>query len=532
MNTLAKCLIRATIYAMPVLFAVAAGSAQARTSKLSPKISPALAKQIAAIEAQSPPQTEAGHGDHGDQASARQIPALVYMLEQANVDKAYDLESKAERGRYVFRALVATAQKSQRGLIAWLKSHKLEYKSYHLGNAIAVMDATPEIIGELASRPDVQRVVADPKIRTKMPSTDRREMIEQQPAVVGENIAKVGAERVWNEFGTRGSGIVIAGQDTGVQWDHPALKNQYRGWNGSTADHSYSWHDAIEKPVNNETVNTCGYNVKIPCDDNSHGTHTVGTVVGDDGGANKIGVAPDAKWIACRNMDAGLGAPHTYLECFEFFLAPYPQGSNAATAGKPELAPHVINNSWGCDQSEGCDGSEFLGVLKSLEAAGIMVVVSAGNSGPGCGSIESAPAHHTDETLSVGAYDHRSDKIASFSSRGPSLFDNGVGPDVTAPGVDVRSCTPGGSYAGSGWSGTSMAGPHVVGQVALMWSAAPALAGKITETIELIRATANGKSSTQTCGNIPGTSVPNNTFGYGTINAYESVKAAKAKFGE
>ena len=309
MNTLAKCLIRATIYAMPVLFAVAAGSAQARTSKLSPKISPALAKQIAAIEAQSPPQTEAGHGDHGDQASARQIPALVYMLEQANVDKAYDLESKAERGRYVFRALVATAQKSQRGLIAWLKSHKLEYKSYHLGNAIAVMDATPEIIGELASRPDVQRVVADPKIRTKMPSTDRREMIEQQPAGVGENIAKVGAERVWNEFGTRGSGIVIAGQDTGVQWDHPALKNQYRGWNGSTADHSYSWHDAIEKPVNNETVNTCGYNVKIPCDDNSHGTHTVGTVVGDDGGANKIGVAPDAKWIACRNMDAGLGAP-------------------------------------------------------------------------------------------------------------------------------------------------------------------------------------------------------------------------------
>lgn len=512
MNCFAKSLIAGSISVVCMTAMTTGAKAAIAPTTLSPKISPALAKQM---------QTE-----------ARSIPALVYMLEQANVEKAYEIESKVERGQYVFRTLVATARKSQRGLIAYLKAHKLDYKSYYLGNAVAIFDATPEIIGEVAARPDVQRVVADPKIRAKMPATDRRELIEPKPDGVGENIVKIGAERVWNEFATRGAGIVIAGQDTGVQWDHPALKNQYRGWNGTTADHTYSWHDAIAKPVNTDKVNTCGYNVKVPCDDNSHGTHTVGTVVGDDAGANKIGVAPGAKWIACRNMDAGTGAPHTYLECFEFFLAPYPQGGNAAADGKPELAPHVVNNSWGCDHNEGCDGSEFLGVLKSLEAAGIMVVASAGNSGPSCGTIEAAPAHHTEETLSVGAHDHRTDKIAGFSSRGPSVFDNSIGPDVTAPGVDVRSCTPGNGYASFGWSGTSMAGPHVVGQIALMWSAAPGLTGKIPETVELIRATAQPKTTTETCGKVPGTAVPNNTFGYGTINVYESVKAAKVKFGE
>lgn len=517
MNKYAKGLVAAILTALstgPVLAATKA------TGSLSPKISPALSRQMQALEA-----TEGAAGE-------RKIPALVFMLEQANLEKAYDLESKADRGLFVYRALVATARKSQRGLVAWLKAHKLTFKSYHLGNAIAVMDATPDIINEIAARPDVQRVVADPKVRTKLPQPQVLETIEPSPTGIGENIVKVGADRVWSEFSTNGNGIIVGGQDTGIQWDHPALKRQYRGWNGATADHSYSWHDSISKPLAADKKNSCGYDLKVPCDDNGHGTHTIGTVVGDDGGANKIGVAPGAKWIGCRNMDAGVGAPHTYLECFEFFLAPYPQGTNAAVDGKPELAPHVINNSWGCDHNEGCDGSEFLGVLKSLEAAGIMVVASAGNSGPGCGTIESAPAHHTDETLSVGAHDHRSDKIASFSSRGPSVFDNGVGPDVTAPGVDVRSCIPGNSYAGFGWSGTSMAGPHVVGQVALMWSAAPGLSGKVRETVDLVRATAQPKSSTQACGNVPGTAVPNNTFGYGTINAYDSVKAAKSKFGE
>ncbi len=484
-----------------------------------PKMSPGLVREIQALGATESTQE-------------RKIPALVFMLQQAHLEKAKDIRTKADRGKYVYKALVATAKSSQRSLTAWLQARNLTFKSYYLGNAIAVFDATPEILGQIASRPDVQRIVADPKVRIKMPAPELKRELRDEPVTgIGENLVKIGADRVWGEFGTRGEGIVIAGQDTGIQWDHPALKNSYRGWDGSKADHRYAWHDAIRSSMDPAIENRCGYDLKVPCDDNGHGTHTIGTVIGDDGGGNKIGVAPGAKWIGCRNMDSGVGAPHTYLECFEFFLAPYPQGGNAAADGKPELAPHVVNNSWGCDDSEDCDGSEFLGVLKAMEAAGIMVVASAGNNGPGCSTIDSAPAHHTDETLAVGAHDHRTDKIASFSSRGPSIFDNGTGPDVTAPGVDVRSAIPGNQYAGSGWSGTSMAGPHVVGQVALMWSAAPEMIGNLQDTVEIVRSTAQPRTTSQTCGGVPGAATPNNTFGFGTINAYESVKVARTKFG-
>ena len=69
-------------------------------------------------------------------------------------------------------------------------------------------------------------------------------------------------------------------------------------------------------------------------------------------GANQIGVAPGAQWIGCRNMDQGWGTPATYMECFEFFLAPYPIGQTPAE-GEPALAPDVINNSWGCPPREG-----------------------------------------------------------------------------------------------------------------------------------------------------------------------------------
>ena len=69
----------------------------------------------------------------------------------------------------------------------------------------------------------------------------------------------------------------------------------------------------------------------------------MGTMVGDDGGANQVGMAPDAKWIGCRNMDVGNGTPATYSECFQFFLAPTDlTGANP----NPALAPHAINRNW------------------------------------------------------------------------------------------------------------------------------------------------------------------------------------------
>lgn len=130
----------------------------------------------------------------------------------------------------------------------------------------------------------------------------------------------------------------------------------------------------------------------MPCDDDKHGTHTMGTMVGEDD-ENSIGVAPEAKWIACRNMDRGWGQPSTYMECFEWFLAPYDlEGENA----DPDKAPHVINNSWFCSVEEGCNPSNFIlmeEIVKNLKASGVVVVVSAGNSGgSGCGSVTGPPA--------------------------------------------------------------------------------------------------------------------------------------------
>ena len=311
--------------------------------------------------------------------------------------------------------------------------------------------------------------------------------------------------------------MVIAGQDTGYQWDHPALKGKYRGWNGSAANHNYNWHDAIHSGGG-----VCGANAQAPCDDTDHGTHTMGTMVGDDGAGNQIGMAPQAKWIGCRNMDQGAGTPATYSECFQWFIAPTNlAGLNPDTT----KAPHVINNSWGCPASEGCtDPLVLKTVVDNTRAAGIVVVVSAGNSGSSCSSVSDPPAIY-DSAFSVGATDS-SDAIASFSSRGPVTVDgsNRLKPDVSAPGVGVRSSIPGGGY--TSLSGTSMAGPHVVGHVALLLSAMPSWKGQVDLVESRITQSALPRTSAQTCGGVPGSAIPNNTYGWGRIDALASVSMA------
>jgi hypothetical protein len=305
--------------------------------------------------------------------------------------------------------------------------------------------------------------------------------------------------------------VVVGGQDTGYQWDHPALKNQYRGWSGSSANHNYNWHDAIHSGGG-----SCGANSPYPCDDYGHGTHTMGTMVGDDGGSNQIGVAPSARWIGCRNMDQGNGTPATYSECFQWFIAPTDlNGQNP----DPSKAPDVINNSWGCPASEGCtDPNALKTVVENARAAGIEVVASAGNSGSGCSSVSDPPAIYA-AAFSVGATDS-SDTIASYSSRGPVTADgsNRMKPEVSAPGVSIRSSTFDGGYGIKG--GTSMAGPHVAGWMALMMSARPDWVGQLTLLETLAERSAVPRTiGTQTCGGVPGTQVPNNTYGWGRVDA-------------
>mgnify|MGYP002682098710 CR=1 FL=1 len=219
---------------------------------------------------------------------------------------------------------------------------------------------------------------------------------------------------------------------------------------GAASRHDYNWYN--------------GGMAGAPTDYNGHGTHTMGTIIGDDGGENQIGVAPGAQWIACP----GVGSPYVGpFECFEFFLAPTRLDG---TEPRPDLAPHVISNSW-----SGA-GTNYQAAIQVVYAAGIFFSKSAGNTGPGCSTVTN-PGQWPEVTAVANFM--QGDAIASSSSRGPVTigYDQYVKPDLAAPGTSIRSSIPGSIYGTM--SGTSMACPHVTGAVALLINANPELAGKI-----------------------------------------------------
>ena len=424
------------------------------------------------------------------------------------------------RRRVLVANLIARAEESQAGIRAWLDARGIEHQPYWIANVIQA-ELSPADLQQLAqgSRDaalrHVARVEPNPLVRQRLP--------EQQPGTpvpeaVATGVSRIRAPSVWSA-GFRGQGVVIGGMDTGYKWDHAALKNQYRGWNGTSANHNYHWHDAIH----NASGNSCGNNTVAPCDDQGHGTHTAGTFAGDDGGSNQIGVAPRAKWVGCRNMAAGYGTPARYIECLQWMLAPT-NLSNAAP--NPDLAPDVTSNSWGCIPSEGCTtGNEIKTAVDNLVAGGVMVVAAAGNDGSSCSTIGDPPAIYASAFV-VGATGTTSDSLASFSSRGPVPGISAIKPDLSAPGVNVRSSLRSGGYGTM--SGTSMATPHVAGVVALMMSAKPSLKGNPALVAQLLRQSVVAASVpfSQTCGGTTSGTRPNHMVGYGRVDAWLAYQAA------
>jgi serine protease AprX len=455
---------------------------------------------------------------------------LVVLRTQADLGTASGLSTKAAQGRSVYDALRSVARDSQRELRSLLDAHGADYHPFYIVNALEVR-ADRALVRALADRHEVDRILLNPRV-WGLPDLPLQPASNRAPQGIQANLVRVNADDVW-ALGYTGQGIVVAGQDTGYNWEHPALKGQYRGWDGASADHNYNWHDAIhENNPNTAPGNPCGFDSPVPCDDYSstHGTHTMGIVLGDDGAGHQIGMAPGAQWIGCRNMEQGWGTPATYIECFEFFLAPYPLGGDPLFDGDPLRAPHVVNNSWACPSYEGCDPDHIAllqDAVDALHQAGIFVVASAGNYGSSCGSVQYPPAIYP-QSLAIGNFDHRTDQIYGNSSRGPVTYGGSTytKPDLSAPGVSIYSST--GSSGYGSLTGTSMAAPHVAGAVALLLSAAPGYSGQVDAIEHLLTRSAQPMTTTQTCGGDGPADVPNNTWGWGILDVLSTVREATA----
>jgi hypothetical protein len=450
---------------------------------------------------------------------------LIVFDGQVDLDSVRAKTGRLERLEAAYQGLVTAAESAQTEVRAELDRLRIPYRRYYIINMIRV-DGHWWLMQRFQEWPGVSGVVWNPNVR------EYRWRIpfpygggESSGAEVQDNLDAIHADKAWR-LGAHGDGIVVAGQDTGYEWNHPALLDQYRGWDGDCPEHDYNWHDAWDDTVE-------------PFDDDGHGTHTMGIVVGDDGKGNRVGVAPAATWIGCRNMRRGIGNPGSYAECLEYFLAPYPHGGDPFTEGDVARAPHVVTNSWGCPEWEGCSQDTLEGAVQALRAAGIIMVVGAGNDGPACGTAATPPAGY-DAAFSVGATDNEA-VIVDYSSRGP--VGDQIKPDVTAPGAYVRSSVPGGRYGFAG--GTSMATPHVAGLVALVWSAQPGLVGEVEATEQLVCQTARPMPVDGLCSSAPtaesnwgvyspgevcacggATGVPNNVYGCGFVDAREAVVAA------
>ncbi|MGD9030737.1 MAG: S8 family serine peptidase, partial [Anaerolineae bacterium] len=420
----------------------------------------------------------------------------------------------AEARAQLASTLKATANRSQAAVRAFLDAETAvgqvaSYQPFWITNAISVQ-ATPSLVRLLADQPSVAAVHLDHHRRWIDDETpDRMVSAVEQPRLripdasgvdsatpygmdhlhsrsddtepVEWNVSRVRADQVWHSLHISGTGAVVAGMDTGVDWLHPALRSNYRGYNPhGPANHTLSWYDAT------------GQGALYPVDGHGHGSHTLGTVVGQDG----IGVAPGARWIGVRVLNnEGYGYDSWIHAGFQWLLAP---------GDDPSMAPDVVNCSWGSDNAH---LTVFQDDLRALRAAGILPVVASGNGGPRSGSVGS-PAS-LPEAFAVGALDQYNE-VASFSGRGPSPWGE-IRPHVAAPGVLVRSSTPGGAYASL--QGTSMAAPHVSGVVAMLRSVSPTLS--ITRTVYAITSTAFAL----------GEQIPNNDAGWGRVDAFAAVAA-------
>jgi bacillopeptidase F len=446
------------------------------------------------------------------------VSAIVIMADQADItaiNAALNAERATRKARHqrVISLLRTAASRSQGDITSYLDAKITEgsvkgYTPYWIMNLIVVQASVGEL-ETIAARPDVDIVESNFRASLIEPVGDRNEFVTVPDKGIGvtPGLRAVKADSVWYELGITGLGRLVANLDTGVDGAHPALTGR---WRGNDEPWQECWRDAL------------GYGDTIPQDYHSHGTHVMGTLCGLGAGTNDtIGIAWEAEWIADNAINQSVTPEfdNDVLDAFQWFADP------DEDPGTVDDVPDVVQNSWGIFSYwpgyQDCD-YRWQTVIENCEAAGVVCIFSAGNEGPGLATHRS-PANicktHT-TNFSVGSIDATNYDfpypIWNYSSRGPSDCDMmSRKPEVVAPGVQVYSSVPGGGYEWYYWSGTSMAGPHVAGVVALMRQANPDLGVDSIKQILINTAVDLG---------VPG---EENTYGWGIIDAYAAVRAAQ-----
>jgi subtilisin family serine protease len=442
------------------------------------------------------------------------LPIVLVLNEQldvasldARLERAH--ATRAQRHQIVVESAQEVAQRTQAPLLAKLREletrgHVTPAQPYWVMNAVGT-HATVEAILTLAAFPGVRSVLdGHPPIELIAPVGPMQPTGPVGPAAVEPGLTDIRADFLWN-LGYTGTGRIVCNLDTGVEGTHPAYNTRWRG-NRAGVLAAHAWHSpTLRAPA--------------PRDGNGHGTHTMGTMCGDDG-TNRVGVAPTADWIASDSI-AGSNLTQIRLDAIAGFQWCADPDANPATVVD---VPDVSSNSWGfspffhgvaaCDQS-------FWQAIDVAEAAGVCVVFAAGNEGSrGAGSLRTPCDRETPtaSSFSVGALNVGSATIASFSSLGPSgCAGSPIKPEVCAQGNSVRSAIRGGGYGLN--SGTSMACPHVAGAATLLRQVDPNLSS------------AQVKSLLFDSANDLGAVGEDNTYGKGRINLQNAYNLLRARQG-
>jgi hypothetical protein len=423
---------------------------------------------------------------------------IIRFAEQADLRSAANGMGWQERGQFVVKALAGVARRSQTQAQAYLDDLGLRYQTFIAGNELYVWAGDRTAVERMAALPEVAYIRAT---RT-YPLNPIAPAQRRDPQFLGERtgsqaitdwgIADAKADQFWSALGVQGDGIVVANIDTGVDWDHSALINQFK-CPGDPANPA-CWSDPS---------NICG--AGGACDNNGHGTHTMGTMVADDDPTLRYiaGMAPNARWIACKGCEGNSCSDLALNACADWILSP---------AGDPANRPHIVNSSWG---SDGAD-PWYLDKVNAWRAAGIFPAFSAGN-GYTCNNL-SSPGDYQESFASAAHASSRT--IAGFSSKGPSAYGDSpyTKPNISAPGATIYSTWPGNTW--NTMSGTSMASPHAAGAVALLWSCNPRLIGQLDLTFQALLSTADPPPAGN-CG-APSNGQGNYTYGYGYLNILQA----------